>query len=373
MKPLISFMVFACFYCFKLNISAKLLNESLYANDVDDLLKSGQENLQMRMELMNLHMEKQKHSIEEIRKIIDENFTKLFYLIKQKQEDDCNVVPENFKLINSSHDNNEISCTDHLVEENHQGIPEKFYMFDMNQKDEPKVCQFNTDGKLICSDLALPTMCADSNSLNCVNNKCRVRNSIYGPQSFWISCDGQWTVIQRRLNGSVNFNRNWNDYKNGFGDLDGEFWLGLDKLHSLTNIHGAVELYIEMQDFQNIWKYATYDRFIIANETLKYTMNSPGTYYGNAGDSLRYSQHEKFSTYDADNDSNTSINCASQRQGGWWYFRCNASEPYANLNGRYYDSGMTPDDKLYTGINWKTFGGGNKSMKFVQMKIRPKK
>jgi hypothetical protein len=44
-----------------------------------------------------------------------------------------------------------------------------------------------------------------------------------------------WTVIQRRINGTIDFYREWNDYKNGFGDLQTEFWLGNEKIHQLTN------------------------------------------------------------------------------------------------------------------------------------------
>ncbi|XP_019617700.1 PREDICTED: neuronal pentraxin-2-like [Branchiostoma belcheri] len=49
--------------------------------------------------------------------------------------------------------------------------------------------------------------------------------------------DGRaWTVIQRRQGGSVNFyNRIWEDYSRGFGNLWREVWLGNDKIHLLTN------------------------------------------------------------------------------------------------------------------------------------------
>ena len=58
--------------------------------------------------------------------------------------------------------------------------------------------------------------------------------------AFDVFCDqttdgGGWTVFQKRLNGSVDFYRYWNDYKRGFGDLNSEFWLGLDKIHRLTS------------------------------------------------------------------------------------------------------------------------------------------
>ena len=60
-----------------------------------------------------------------------------------------------------------------------------------------------------------------------------------GLGAFYVYCNqsaaiGGWTVIQRRLNGFVNFNRSWCDYKHGFGNLNGEFWLGLDKINRLT-------------------------------------------------------------------------------------------------------------------------------------------
>ena len=41
-------------------------------------------------------------------------------------------------------------------------------------------------------------------------------------------------MIQERMDGSVNFNRTQEDYKHGFGNLVGEFWLGLDKINRLT-------------------------------------------------------------------------------------------------------------------------------------------
>ena len=66
---------------------------------------------------------------------------------------------------------------------------------------------------------------------------------------------GGWTVFQRRLNGSVDFYRDWSSYKNGFGDLHDEFWLGNDNLHRLTAA-GSVSLRVDLEDFEGNITYA---------------------------------------------------------------------------------------------------------------------
>ena len=61
----------------------------------------------------------------------------------------------------------------------------------------------------------------------------------YGGPAFDVFCDmaidkGGWTVIQQRKDGSVDFDRDWIDYVRGFGSMDTEFFLGLNKIHRLT-------------------------------------------------------------------------------------------------------------------------------------------
>ena len=87
------------------------------------------------------------------------------------------------------------------------------------------------------------------------------------------------TVFQRRLDGSVDFHRRWTDYKNSFGNLYGEFWLGLDKIHRLTTtIKNKIR--VHLMDTKGKTAYAEYNMFAFASEKNKYKL-SVGTYSGN--------------------------------------------------------------------------------------------
>ena len=103
-----------------------------------------------------------------------------------------------------------------------------------------------------------------------------------GSGAFDVYCDqttagGGWTVFQKRLDGSVSFYRGWTDYKNGFGDLNGEFWLGLDKIHRLTKT--KKRLRVDLMDTKGNTAYAEYDMFAVTSERTKYKL-SLGTYSG---------------------------------------------------------------------------------------------
>ncbi|ALC40379.1 maker625, partial [Drosophila busckii] len=134
-----------------------------------------------------------------------------------------------------------------------------------------------------------------------------------------------WTVIQRRFNGSVSFDRKWDEYKNGFGDLRGEYWLGLEKLHLMTKFQPH-ELYIELENREGEILIESWSNFSIGNESESYTILSLGKYTGNAHFRI-YHGHDifgtniKFLTKDRDNNNQTSVwyNCADVYESGWWY------------------------------------------------------
>ena len=122
------------------------------------------------------------------------------------------------------------------------------------------------------------------------------------------------------MDGSVNFYRDWNAYVEGFGDLEGEHWLGLDQLHCLTTRIAGTELSITMKAFDGAKATANYKFFSVGNPSTKYRLNVAG-YTGTAGDSLTGHNNRKFTTYDQDNDSWDS-NCAVGHKGVWWYGGC---------------------------------------------------
>ena len=187
---------------------------------------------------------------------------------------------------------------------------------------------------------------------------------------FQVYCDmdtngGGWTVFQRREDGSVDFYRYWTDYQQGFGNLSGEFWLGLDKIHRLTST--ATQLRVDMQDFEGNSTYAQYSSFSVGDSASNYTLSVSG-YNGTAGDSLTENifgfvhNGQQFSTRDQDNDM-WSGNCAQMYKGAWWYRNCHDS----NLNGLYHHGSHS---SFADGVNWYTWRGHNYSLKFTEMKLR---
>ncbi|XP_022534929.2 fibrinogen alpha chain [Astyanax mexicanus] len=192
---------------------------------------------------------------------------------------------------------------------------------------------------------------------------------------------GGWALIQQREDGSVNFNRTWEEYRVGFGKVDkrgkGEVWIGNHILHLLTQTESLLR--VELQDWQGKEVYAEYN-VKVGSEAEGFLL-SVSSYTGDAGDALvqghanmgSFLSHAgmKFSTFDKDNDK-WEENCAATYGGGWWYNNCQS----ANLNGIYYkggryDPGSNVPYEIENGIVWLPFKPDDYSLKVVRMKVRP--
>ncbi|XP_024865787.1 tenascin isoform X1 [Kryptolebias marmoratus] len=179
-------------------------------------------------------------------------------------------------------------------------------------------------------------------------------------KSMMVYCDmetdgGGWTVFQRRKDGSEDFYRNFNDYVEGFGNLNGEFWLGLEKLHNLTTMT-RMNLRVDLRD-EGEQVFAQYSTFQVAKRNYKLTV---GGYSGTAGDSLTYHNDCAFTAKDRSPLLGL-FRCAISYQGGWWYNNCHE----ANLNGLY------GNNYKHQGVIWKSWKGEHHSIQFTEMKLRP--
>lgn len=195
-----------------------------------------------------------------------------------------------------------------------------------------------------------------------------------GKGAFDVYCDqttdgGGWTVIQKRVDDTVDFNRTWKDYKNGFGDfLIRDFWLGLDKIQRLTQNKTENQLRVDLGVTANKTVYAQYEWFGIENETDHYRLRI-GSFSSPVAkrNSLYLHNGESFSTW----NRSSAYHNGTSLWGGWWYLK---KDSYlSNLNGIY-----PPHRSTIAEINRIRWGGLNVSdiedtaPKRTEMKIRRK-
>ena len=128
-------------------------------------------------------------------------------------------------------------------------------------------------------------------------------------------------ITRNDLAGSTTlfFNRSWTQYRQGFGNPTALYWIGLDRLHQLTQ--GNCRVRSDFQDINGTWHYALNSIFSVGNSSTNYKLTSGG-YSGDTGkDAWAMSNGKQFSTYDADHDTWTG-NCATSYGGGFWYGYC---------------------------------------------------
>ncbi|GIX80558.1 techylectin-5A [Caerostris darwini] len=173
-----------------------------------------------------------------------------------------------------------------------------------------------------------------------------------------MNIDGEgWTVIQRRGNypNPQRFDLAWDHYKNGFGDITKDFWLGNDNIYALSN-QGPCEIRFDLEDAKRSRRFAIYKKFHIDNEASKYTLHIGG-YSGNAGNSMRFHDGKRFATLDNDH-----LQLAEGLRGAWWMFQW----PFSHLNGLYIPG--VHDKRSIHWYEWRK----NEGLASVEIKIRLK-
>ena len=185
--------------------------------------------------------------------------------------------------------------------------------------------------------------------------------SIYVLSIIKCANESKWTTIQRRVDDTVSFYRPWADYVAGFGDLYGNYWMGLDNIHSLTIGSRRLRIYLESFEAEDDIKIALYSNFTVGDALSNYKLSVSG-FTGTVGDSFLYHNNNAFSTYDKDNDAHGGHNCALVYTAGWWYKSCHNS----NLNGAY----LTGLCEYAKGASWLGFKGHDYSLKTIIMAIQ---
>ncbi|KAM9474694.1 angiopoietin-related protein 3 [Salvelinus alpinus] len=211
-------------------------------------------------------------------------------------------------------------------------------------------------------DTDLPVDCSD------LYNRGERNSGVYPikpnqSEPFNVYCEltsGGSTVIQRREEGSVDFDQTWEKYEKGFGDLEREFWLGLIKIHSLAG-QGDSILRIELEDWKEDRRSVEY-QFTLEGPQAHYTLHLTHL-SGDLPNAM--GNHTRFSTKDRDNNNHQDSNCAKTYTGGWWFNACGDT----NLNGRYMWLRSKGRSMRRKGIHWKPLGISY-SLKTTKISIR---
>jgi len=166
-------------------------------------------------------------------------------------------------------------------------------------------------------------------------------------------------VFTYRMTGEPDWNTNWDEFKSGFGEHPGDFYMGNELLHQITT-SGDYEFYYTTETLTGpITNYdGWYEKFYIENEVNKYRLHLLGDSDGTVDELVRHNNRQ-FSTKDSDNDK-AGLHCAKdKRLGGFWWDNCGKFNPHGVFHG-------TSSYVTCMGIKQQS----NSCSKYFQMMIR---
>ena len=145
--------------------------------------------------------------------------------------------------------------------------------------------------------------------------------------------------------------------------MNGNFWLGLEKIHILASPGKAAIPRVEIRQLNHLNSslYAEYIKFEVLSESEGCQLKIGG-FSGNAGDSLTYHNNQKFSTKDRVQDETDLFHCAQLDTGGWWFHGCQ----FGTLNGLY----PTQDQLDEKYMSWFYFASSHGGIMFSEMKFK---
>ncbi|XP_060087904.1 angiopoietin-related protein 3 [Heteronotia binoei] len=310
---------------------------------------------------------------------LEEKLTKLFHTQPKIQEYEETVSLKNF---GQNQDNNllEVLQAQHVQldkqQKQIQALEEK--LNNTGFQDDIQISfPLNTDeAKNTHANITAKAQDYKGNATDCtwIYNRGEQSNGIYSikpnrSKAFNVYCEmkteSSWTVIQNRVDGSLDFNQTWESYINGFGNLDGEFWLGLHKIYSIVHQADYI-LRIELEDWKANKRYIEYSLIMGGPETDYAVCLAKIT--GNIPSALPEQKEVKFSTIDHGNNTEGNIKCPEDYSGGWWHDKCEET----NLNGKYAKS--TPKGKLERRkrrLYWKPHKGRSYLLKATKLMLHP--
>ncbi|XP_048351851.1 angiopoietin-related protein 3 isoform X2 [Sphaerodactylus townsendi] len=215
-----------------------------------------------------------------------------------------------------------------------------------------------------------------SNATDCtwIHNRGEQFSGIYSikpnrSNTFNVYCEmtteRSWTVIQNRVDGSLDFNQTWESYINGFGNLEGEFWLGLHKIHSIVDQAHYI-LRAELEDWKANKHYIEYTLIMGGPET-DYTARLAKV-TGNIPSALPEQKEVKFSIKDNGKNTEENSDCPENYSGGWWHNECEE----INLNGKYtMPTSKGKLERRKRGLYWKPHKGRSYLLKSTKLMLHP--
>jgi len=194
-----------------------------------------------------------------------------------------------------------------------------------------------------------------------------------------MTLQGGWTVIQRRMDGTQDFDRDWIDYSKGFGSVYGEYWLGLETIRWLTHSRMYKVAFI-FSDWSNTQRIVNYDQFLVYGQ--EYVLSVKGFSGNEKDDMVSASNGMPFRVRHQDRSTSINANagCTATRRSGWW-FPPDCGQ--ANPNGPYTMSvlapveGQTKDYKLKGKtsqppmVRWLTWCDDTDFLKSITIQVMP--